>query len=72
MAAQEISAELVEVDVKKSDPYPNLWCLVFIGQQIIVLRPPGGNTWSDTNHRMFVGTSTEVRDVINRLGLVMP
>jgi len=66
---QEIVGELTEVIIKKSDPYPDLWCMVHDGEKVITIVPPGGNTWASEHRTMVVGTPQELRAEINRLEL---
>ncbi len=66
---QEVTGELTEVIIKKSDSYPDLWCMVHDGEKIIAIVPPGGKIWASEYRTMVVGTSQELRDEINRLEL---
>jgi len=69
---KEVLSEVMQVSVKKSDPYPNSWCLVYKGNQGIVMTPPGMKTWASGSRTMLVGSEQELLDKIKDLKLEMP
>lgn len=63
----EVIGKIENVLIKKSNPYPNLWCLIHDKKKVIVLVAPGGKTWAGEDRVMLVGTEKELREEIKRL-----
>ncbi len=68
---EEVTGEVVEILVKKSEDYPEKWCLVHDEKYIIRLRPPGGSIWVGADRIMLVGSEAELRAVIDHLSLTL-
>lgn len=59
--------KIKDIPIKKSDSYPEFWCLVHSKEKVLALVPPGSKVWAGTNHTMLVGTEKELRKYAEKM-----
>ncbi len=68
----EIVGAIEEVLIKKSDAYPDDWCIVHDGVTLITVAEPGVNVWTGEDRTMLVGTKRDLWNEVQRLELEIP